>query len=758
MDLTAVVHRLPTVGSEDAAVLQFPPRPRRTLRVGIVGHRPNRLASSDLDSLQALVAKTLAALADGVQALAQDAEMSGVYSGAPPEIRVVTGIAYGIDEMAMKAVTMLRTESAKCATDRDTELKPVQWKLELVSPAPLNVCAIHAWGDRADQTSDPDRQVASCVARWQSVRECADAIAELPIVWARSQATGGLSGPPGLLDALLMTDAERHSATWGPEHGYEMSYAPAAEFLLRNIDVLIAFWDGGPSGGAGGTVEIIEGAHANAIPVILTKIDEHGPMPRRLAAFQRDDLGKEMVGWHRPIGQVELAQGSIFDDPMAMLLKPLFLPPSDKQAEPEHTHHDHQHGKDHGGEHDHHLSVGTYFAEQLTAFESSRTYDRFFDFWLGKRGPTARAILGGLAERLCKLPLVIKAMQRHATRQQIDAGYRLNPRQAQDKRHWSEQTWTAFLRDMPIAPEQRLKIKDALHARFIVADMLAVDYANRYRSSVISSYLLSTLAVTLAIVGVAFAGDSKILKAVLLAAEFGIITWILAMVSASRRDQHHSKLVHYRVLAESLRHMLFLASIGEYPSPGTRGQNWVSWYVLATARELGMPSGRFTPELLAQTIASVSAAEVLPQIAYHGRAAKKLSHVNHRLHGFGEMLFGATLASVVMSILLIVGYYAFSHPAWAMGLKFTGCAAAILPAVGAALTGIRYALDLETKSERHEEMASRLRALNVKFDQAKAEPRWSTTRDTLGALEELLIRDVDQFQSNYARRGLTVPA
>lgn len=73
-------------------------------------------------------------------------------------------------------------------------------------------------------------------------------------------------------------------------------------------------------------------------------------------------------------------------------------------------------------------------------------------------------------------------------------------------------------------------------------------------------------------------------------------------------------------------------------------------------------------------------------------------------------------------------------------------------------SGIRYALDLEAKSERHEEMASRLRALNVKFDQAKAEPRWSTTRDTLGALEELLIRDIDQFQSNYARRGLIVPA
>jgi hypothetical protein len=92
-----------------------------------------------------------------------------------------------------------------------------------------------------------------------------------------------------------------------------------------------------------------------------------------------------------------------------------------------------------------------------------------------------------------------------------------------------------------------------------------------------------------------------------------------------------------------------------------------------------------------------------------------------------------------------------------MGLKLAGCAAAILPVVGAALTGIRYALDLETKAERHEGMASRLWALNLKFGQAKTEPRWSTTWDALSTLEELLVRDVDQFQSNYARRALTVP-
>ena len=756
MELTELVHRLPIDASDTGQALSCPPKPRLTLRVGVIGHRPNRLQTSDTAALNELLNKTLIAIADGVQALAHDHDVAGFYSDATPQIRVVTGIAYGIDEMAMKSVAFLRDSTPTHAHGQQDNFQPTEWQLELVAPAPINVCATYAWDDRPDKKSNQDTQLASYLSRWRWIQETANTVAELPVVWAQSQEPTCSLLPKTLLDALFTSEVERLSATWGADRGYRISHTPAAELLLRNIDLLVAFWDGGQSAGAGGTVDIIDGAHVNSVPVILMKLDQPDPVPRLLVSFQREDVGQEIVGWKRPIGQLELAAATIFDEPASTFLKPLLMPPTEGLHEMECGPQNEHHGDGHKN-YDY-LSAATYFSEQLTAFDSSRTYDRFLDFWLGKRAPVVGSAVKGILYRISNVLRIIKGVKGNATRQQIDSGYRLSPRLRKDRTHWSEQAWTTFLRDVPIASKQAQKIKETLHARFIVADVLAVDYANRYRSSVISSYLLATLAVTLAIIGLAFGGESKVIKALLLATEFGIIAWILALVAASNRDQHHRKLVNYRSLAESLRHMLFLAGIGEYPSRGARGRSWVGWYVLATARELGMPSGRFTPDSLAKTIASVSASEVVPQIAYHEGAAKKLFHVNHGLHSFGDNLFAATLVSVSLSLMFILGYFVYPLPAWATGLKITGIAAAILPAVGAALTGIRYALDLETKAERHAEMADLLGRLNDDFSKAQARPRWSSTRDTLGSLGEILIKDIDQFQSNYARRALTVPA
>lgn len=762
-DFKDLMHRLPVVGEDASGALQSPPKPRLTLRVGVVGHRPNRLRNHTGSDLQQVIAHSLHAIGQGVEAIAADRDMARVYQETCPEIRVVTGIAYGIDQMAMAATVALRDDVG--ARSNAATLQ-ASWRLELVSPAPLEVAAVHAWADREDQAGHMQAQTQSYLARWDWVRQSANALAELPIVWARNPGADEAGVPSALLSALFRDQSAQDAAVWGNQHGYVLSYAPAAEFLLRNVDILLAFWDGGPSAGAGGTVDIIERAHAAGMPVVLVRLDHAELVPRLLVAFERDDLGREIAGWDRPIGHVELAPQTIFDGSILSALKPLFVPPEASEE----TSHSHKtphraeagHQDDHDDHaHDHQLWLSAFLDERLTAFESSRTYDYFLDYWLGKRGRALSAMFSGLFQRLTRLPLLVSSSREGASRAQMDASYRLNPRPADARHHWSETEWATLLGSVPISGEQGRKIKSVLHSRFIVADLLAVDYANRYRSSVILSYLLSTIAVSLAIIGIAFAGDSKVLKAGLLAMEFGIITWILVMVSASRKDKHHSKLVYYRALAESLRHMMFLASVGEYPTADQHqgsNRNWISWYVLATAREIGLPTVRYDPACLEKTLENISLCEVLAQISYHQRAARKLSQVNHGLHAFGDGLFTATLASVVLSMGLIAGYFLLPSSGWSVGLKFTGSAAAILPAVGAALTGIRYALDLETKAERHEEMAKFLADMNAGILQAAAKGSWSETRRVLNDLEDLLIQDVGQFQSSYSRRALTVPA
>jgi hypothetical protein len=722
-----------------------------TLRIGVIGHRPNRISGCDPNTLQHLLETALLEIAEGVQGLVQDAEVAPFFSADPPELRVVTGIAYGIDEMAMKAVLAL---SERCGGTQ-------AWRLELVSPAPLGIAAAHAWDDRLCATGPLESQIAALRQRWDWVRASADSIAELAPVW-KQRLDGDESGiPDALVAALAVNDEERAALAWGIEEGYGLSYAPAGQFLLRNIDLLLAFWDGGPNAGRGGTVDLIDLAHAGGLPVVLTMLDALEAGPRQVLAIERAQIDRDVAGRGRPMGRVGLAPDPIRADRVAATLKPLLAPPSAGAGHERAGSALGAHNAHGGHDGNHELSLADYLEERLTPFESSRTYDHFLDFWLGRTGKALGAMFEGLVRRTGKLPLVLISAVRKPSRARMDATYRLKPRRPEARHHWAEQDWHRFLACMPALGLQTGRITASLLPRYIVADELAVDYANRYRSSVILSYLMSTLAVILAIVGLAFAADNKLLKAALLVAEFAIIVWVLVMVSASRRDKHHSKLVTYRALAERLRQMLFLAPLGELPPVWSRQagpQDWETWYRLATARELGIPSGTFDRKHLRSFVEGVASTEITPQVAYHRRSAQKLSASTHRLHAFGDALFLGTLASVALSLLLIAGHLAVPGSWWTVALKFAGCAAAILPAVGAALTGIRYALDLETKAERHEEMANLLEQLSTRLDDVREQGLWSGTRDVVSDLADLLMREVSQFQNSYGKRAITVPA
>lgn len=728
-----------------------PPRPRVTLRIGVVGHRPNRLQNTDSETLQSLIGETLLAIDASIGRVQQNEIIQSNYSPETPELRVVTGIAFGTDHLALKSVQALR-KNDKLQDPKQAAL----WKLELVSPAPLDVAALYAWPDRTILCDDASQELNAFRAHWDDLRAKSDSIAELPVTWRKSASATAYMKQSALLAALFDDEHLREVAKWGAEHGYEISHAHAADFLLRNVDLLLVYWDGGPSAGAGGTVDIMNTAHAAGLPVIVSRLEELHIGPRLLVAFKSEDTGQEIVGLNNSAGEVVLADQAIKNEALDQTLLLLLAPPvPNRQA---HIQKDHSTHERVGNDPD---PLQQYYQEALTPFESSRTYESFLDLWLGKKTKTLSAIGISVWRRLTNLGLIIRANLPHAERSTVDAAFRLNPRSLKDASHWSKTGWDEFLSQNAVPVMQANKTMQVLHRRFAIADLLAVDYANRYRSSVILSYFLSTVAVTLAIIGVTFAGDNKVLKAGLLAAEFGIISWILVMVAASRRDRHHTKLVQYRALAESLRHVLVMSRIGEYPATDTRAStdtSWINWYVRAAARELGIPSVKFDPDFLAGTLKNVIASEVDPQISYHKKTAHKLEHVNHGLHAFGNDLFSATLVSVSLGIAMVAGYFLMPHPGWSIALKITGAAAAILPAIGAALTGIRYALDLETKAERHEDMARELETLSENLTASAVMKRWADTREALATLERLLIRDIDQFHSNYARRSLTVPA
>jgi hypothetical protein len=66
-------------------------------------------------------------------------------------------------------------------------------------------------------------------------------------------------------DALLTAAESVHVMPF--ETSRRESYLAASEYLLSHVDELVAVWDGGPSGGLGGTADVVSAARQRGLPV-----------------------------------------------------------------------------------------------------------------------------------------------------------------------------------------------------------------------------------------------------------------------------------------------------------------------------------------------------------------------------------------------------------------------------------------------------------------------------------------------------------
>lgn len=629
---------------------------------------------------------------------------------------------------------------------KDTTGSDAVWRLELISPAPIGVAAAYAWADAQPGSLD------AYAAEWTALVGQADTVTALPSIWRRDvEGKHGLGGlPAGFTDAAPFTELR---TTKIPD-GCTLSYVEAAEFQLRQIDLLVAVWDGKPGAGPGGTFDIIDRAHAVGMPVVVLNLDELAHGPRFVQSRQRPADEPDIAGWNTASVSIALEPASAVDDRVATYIRPLFDSPSGCGDD----------GHGHGGSGA--LTLEDFLDERLTANTSPESFKLFTDAFSGKGVAVVLPAVSGLALRLRHLGALIGAgIAGHTLRAQQDRVHRLIKPKGEAQAHWAKADWENFINGHPDEGDQGNRLKRILLERFITADRLAVDYADRYRASVILSYLFAGAAASMAVIGLAFAGENTAVKALLLSIELVLIVWIMALVRNSRRDQHHAKLVDYRALAESLRHMLFLAGIGEFPAPAKLARpaaTWVNWYLMMTAREIGLPSATLDAGYQASLIKSVAAFEIDSQIKYHTKKAALLHTVNHSLHTTGNWLFGLSLTAVLLGLIAIavkeLGLVAMDEADLKYPLKALGAVAAIFPVIGAALTGIRFALDLETKEERHQEMAAVLTELRTQADEAEIRQRWSITRAFLSDLEDAVTRDIERFHSSYARRAITLPA
>jgi hypothetical protein len=661
------------------------PKPRMALQIGITGHRSNKIEPENRPAVDHALRTLYAMIGRAIAEFALETQGS-IYSTAAPLIRIVSGLADGTDRIAVAAA-------------------PADWRLEAILPMPRSEYARDFLGSAASGSNDEFERL---LARAASVTE----LPLLPAVDVREDA------------------------------GRAQHYQALAAFLVCQIDLLVAVWDGQQADGPGGTAAVIARAFNEGRPVLW--IDPKGAaLPRRLLAL--DAVAHNDHRWQT------LEAGGV-----ARLLRDILIPPVSA-----HNEHHGAHGDENlAGEH---AAAAKTTPELPSYFGLSWPKPMWWPFaynllrWLSGAGRWSWPIAYPSYDDLAK-------------------------------------SWDGFfaaIADTPSsgAGEFNGRVRSILLPRSIWADALAWYYGHLYRSAYVSIFILAGLSVPVGLCYLFFLESPAILdiKAGFVVIELLIISTVVMVVRRGVRHHWHAVWLATRELSELLRLGRSLAYVGALrdfvaaPHAGGR-ETFPSWYVRATFREIGLPSGVLDATYLRHVLNAALTTEIEEQRAYHTANARNLEKIHHTLHHKGDACFVAT----IVILLLYLAAWAFDHFSLAVSthaqehgaasahphglfheileyyLKpIVSIAAAGLPAFGAALSGIRAQGDFEGFAQRSASTHHELTEVEHQISSLLSVPDQidlKTATDVLLAATRVMAKDVSAWQQLYVSKRLTLPA
>jgi len=181
-----------------------PPKPALVLRLGVTGHRPNRLPASHIPRLKRQIAELMALLQSiAAEVAAAHPEVYAAGAKARPRVRAVSALAEGAD-----------TLMAELALERGAEL-----------------------------------------------------VAALPFVAADYERDFAAGAPRDYFHTLVRASVDVFELDGSREREAE-SYEAVGRLVVRQSDVLLAIWDGEPAAGRGGTALIAAYAGRLGVPVV----------------------------------------------------------------------------------------------------------------------------------------------------------------------------------------------------------------------------------------------------------------------------------------------------------------------------------------------------------------------------------------------------------------------------------------------------------------------------------------------------------
>jgi hypothetical protein len=189
----------------------------------------------------------------------------------------------------------------------------------------------------------------------------------------------------------------------------------------------------------------------------------------------------------------------------------------------------------------------------------------------------------------------------------------------------------------------------------------------------------------------------------------------------------------------------------------------VLWYLRSTVRELGSPQACLDGTYQYALLNAVERRVIEEQLNYHRANAVTLARMSHWLHK-------STNTSFILALGILLLYFIgwplgriwellgkiFSHyPSSIMhSVTFT---VAFLPALGAALAGIRDTGDFQGSAHRSARTITALENLRFDLESAKRNVSLDESSTILVAIAQVLSEDLAAWQSIYSAKRLNLP-
>lgn len=492
----------------------------------------------------------------------------------------------------------------------------------------------------------------------------------------------------------LLHQSSATFALAGARADADAAYEAVGKVMLDQVDVLLALWDGDVSRGRGGTARVVAEAIARHIPVIHVSTQPDSAV---------GVTGSAPILYWSGLNDVELEQPTIDNVPradvaiaLASVVAALCAPPDNPVDR---------------------RMLARFYKERSRARTPALPYPLLLaitgtrKFSVADVQPaSAESCAAALAEQLAQV---------------AHAG------------HYGD------------------ALIHKLITRFGVADSAAAYFAQIFRSGFVANFGLAAIAVLLALSGPLIPAY----KLPLIITELAVIFLIFINTRAGTRAGWHECWMDDRHLAEQLRSLAMTSALGNLNLRASAGADagalpgWVHWLARATARELGLPQATADAAYLSRVHAAAGSL-VDDQIAYHRANAKRMHRLEHRLHHAGEFLFGGTIVACTAWIVCKLAGVPMNFGSVGLTEIVTALTAA-MPAVGAALYGIRMQGDFARVADRSMVTVARLerlkRALNVDpLDYTRLTAR-------LRRLADIMLADIEHWRTTYQARPLALP-